>query len=1287
MELAAYDASDGYISDVPRTHDYAQSDVSHDFVESSRTLERNFQDKYKMLRQAYEDRILKLTNVIEETCSKLFNDELLNELKNDKTSAAFIPAHLSEIISNQLQSENERHLHTLFEKLGVVEVEKIAYQKSIVDLKKQLVTVEKELAESKRTGAACVPLTQNIHNLEKNFREYVESSTEEIAVLQATIEQMQARDKKLSNKLEIVMFELAEKNKLCETFKVQLNAKTRDIDTLEHSFEQSSRELAMIEGMEKQEQLLKKEMKEQIRTLTQQRQALNDDNQQLRVKLQYASDELDRCHLIAQQKEADDVINKQKITDLMAQVESMLTQEADESNSAIATVHEKMKLFRQRMSAEISREKRLNSALQEELAASKKTRSESLSEQQRLQEQVNLLREQVEKEHHDVQVLQRQLHTETEQVVSLRVHLAEAQAQCTRSDHIMSEYERLKHAEVTLLEQRAELKFDKDKAFENSHLEKRLEASRVHYENELAELRKQLKNAYSFDKSGKSAEPTSEVSYKTTIQSWVQENARLKQRHTAELSSLASQLRSEYEAVVQQLQARLEEAANNLDKLKGMVRDGKSVIRTQSSQLEALRTEVRVLKQYQGVDQPFNVSRNTSRVSAASTSLAAAAAAATSSPARRSSLGATPQLSPTQTADAVRGHRNAIALRSSSAPRTSAATSSPTPSVAQVKGQIAARRSSTSVIGATSGSVFPFQTGMVDRSQSHFVPTPPVSARSGAGGEDLEEVRSLQLVAQQAQNEVMVLKEQVDQLLEEAQRNKATIRDLESAKSRLTAQAQMNKEQQGVQEAGVPWEASFNSSLLQAKIDEINDLRGELSSLKAQNAEETKRLKGTIESLQSEVDNLRSQNTNLSMTNAQLGREIDQKMDGGTSTILSEESFHSSTSHHRHRQTHTDVTQQEFVLDTSAHARQLEQSLQHQSDLAEISAAELCEERSRVKEMRKREVKLFQLLADVQKQYQSQIHLLRQDLMNIKASVQTIAPYTQLEVRKTVGGLSNKLNAIFAHFHRKQEHELKTARIELSLAHTEEINALESRFTRQIESQAAEHTLELEQLHGELVRKAEDALGFNAYIDSVAVPVDEDDIEEDELNTSSASVSSHARRSVSFARDTDTSSSRSGVNDRSYSSVGSKQRRASASASFSSSAAAAAPTPSRRQSGASAFSSKLNPAFESVLSGLIEALQAEDMLDTAGSQQLVSLAKAHQEPSFAAQAAAKSLLSNHLEKFVNDLLARSLSRLSGKSAGAGSGASAESMSSSTTASKTSSLQGYSTVDYALFFDS
>lgn len=57
-------------------------------------------------------------------------------------------------------------------------------------------------------------------------------------------------------------------------------------------------------------------------------------------------------------------------------------------------------------------------------------------------------------------------------------------------------------------------------------------------------------------------------------------------------------------------------------------------------------------------------------------------------------------------------------------------------------------------------------------------------------------------------------------------------------------------------------------------------------------------------------------------------------------------------------------------------------------------------------------------------------------------------------------------------------------------------------------------------------------------------------------------------------------------------------------------------------------------AYESVLRGMLDSLVAEEVVDVGGSQQLVALAEAHNEPSFAALAAAKALLGGHIERFV-----------------------------------------------------
>ena len=109
------------------------------------------------------------------------------------------------------------------------------------------------------------------------------------------------------------------------------------------------------------------------------------------------------------------------------------------------------------------------------------------------------------------------------------------------------------------------------------------------------------------------------------------------------------------------------------------------------------------------------------------------------------------------------------------------------------------------------------------------------------------------------------------------------------------------------------------------------------------------------------------------------------------------------------------------------------------------------------------------------------------------------------------------------------------------------------------------------------------------------------------------------------------------------------------------------------------------------MSGLLEALVSEEMLDVTGSQQIVSLAKAHQEPSFAAQAAARSILCSQLEVFVNNMHDRlSKAALSAHSstsidtAYAGTGSSGSIMNkNSNNASVTAISYG---ADYSVFFD-
>jgi hypothetical protein len=75
-------SDDEYLSDVPSqssSQNGGQSEMS-DVVVSTQAIERMFKDKYRSLRNAYEQRIRQLSTVVTDACAGLYGDELLEEL-------------------------------------------------------------------------------------------------------------------------------------------------------------------------------------------------------------------------------------------------------------------------------------------------------------------------------------------------------------------------------------------------------------------------------------------------------------------------------------------------------------------------------------------------------------------------------------------------------------------------------------------------------------------------------------------------------------------------------------------------------------------------------------------------------------------------------------------------------------------------------------------------------------------------------------------------------------------------------------------------------------------------------------------------------------------------------------------------------------------------------------------------------------------------------------------------------------------------------------------------------
>ena len=1419
MSLSGTDP-DGYISDVVDRHDeQIPSDFSQDFVDSTERLEKHFQDKYKILRNAYETRILKLSEVVEQTCAKLFSDEMLTLLKSDSTSASFIPAHLTEIISSQIHSENERYIQSILQKLSSLELQHSKSTDIISKLQNDLNKAQQSSQVAEQNSSIVTSLTHNLQNLERNYKEYVEKAEEELSVVRQSHEIILQREKQLQNKLNIIIHENEEKTRYCDSLKRRLEAKEKDIQTLEYSFEQNSRELTFIENNEKNENIIKKELKQELQQITNERNILYNENQELRMKIHYASDELDRCHAIAKEKDNENNNNQIKIQELMKQVEIILNQETNESNQAITIVHNKMKNFRTKLLLELQREKRLVEALKIEIQNMKTITDENNKQNISLIESDKHLHLLLSTEKEKILNLQQKIHEESIKTENMKLKLTEKEHEAYRVNEIIHEYERLKSIEIELIQEKTILHSERVKEAEKIYLDKQIETYKLKYENELIKLKKELQDSYHQKeinmKNIENNNHYSEDIYRNSVLVLRQENEYLHEKHEKELNNQQIRLKTQYEKLVTEMQQRLEEASENISKLKGMVRDGKTVIKTQQHQLELMTAEVRLItQQHQGYEhdnylhnrttqqqqqqQIGNNGMNHSNVRRSSI-LSTSSRASSASPSRRSTVTGG-GLSPAATAKEVHAHRMALLRRSVSVPRGSTGPVHETTSNRSVGGsgrtaavssasvissgtgsQASNRRSTVSVLGTShlqtssiSGIFDPVEPSAGNRRNTGVASpppssrrssmsvlgeagSPPVSARSvndsslitrvnqrepqrvesqptsrrssvsvlgelssppnsarsstssaeisavvgGSGGRShaallqaQEEAKAAKRSAEQATANLIVFKEQVYRLEREAKEYDESIRSLQAqihAANTAHSFSSSDPRSSGVQNKDFSTETS---SLLQEK----------LALLRCEYDEHRKHSETTIAQLQLEHANSIDKCVLLSSQCEHLRMELDQK-DDAASTVFSELALQSKEVQYPHIQDSSGGPNTSTATTNAATAAyetsmlQMEENVQHHIELARITTEELSEERQRLRDMRKREAKLYKLIAEIEKVYQREIHGLRQDLTHIRSSVESLEPLAKIEVKRTIQGLATHMQRIFQHNKEIQEEEIKQIRISLSHAHTEEMNALEARFIEQIQIQASKHTEELAQQHMELIAQTESALGISTTTTAELNVSPDDSLDMEDGDHLNSTLHSKTQRNVSFASDAATANhmQRSLYSIDSSSSNSSQRHHTTLNAFGISRRNSHTPTVNGKNT------SKLSdrnsrsgnyehpPAYESVVSGLLEALVSEEMLDVTGSQQIVSLAKAHQEPSFAAQAAARSILCSQLEVFVNNMHDRlSKAALSAHSstsidtAYAGTGSSGSIMNkNSNNASVTAISYG---ADYSVFFD-
>jgi hypothetical protein len=569
-----HDTNEGYISDVPTIGSITASEVSQDLVTQTKELEKHFRDKYHLLRSAYEKRIKELSQVVQATCTNILSDELIMEMRGDKASSAFIPAHISEIIERHLDSERERFLHELVQKSTHMETELNNYKQGAAKLKAEL------------------------HEFQKS------SHTTEM---------------QLKQQLQSTLTRLKDKIDECEKLKRVSEQKAYEVDVLEQSFQQSTRELAIIENIDQQTQKHRTEMQQQLIAVTKQRNILHEANAELKAQVKQAKEEQERCVEMLEQKTRDEEISKQRVQELIKEVEGILEQEANESSIAISTVNEKMKLFRNRLLQELNQQKRLNTMLNDELNKCKAVKEDSSRDFKRYTDEIGSLKDKLSQEQNKSAHLGQIISSLTQSNQEQKMANHTLESKYGQLAEKMSDMELQHKKEQHMLQEKVKLETIQSMEMHNRKMEQKTEVQRLQMQQEMQQitnslLRQSLAASSAQDQgdqmlrasaenalariSQQSTTPSlnplrdleSKIYHQNIILALQQEKDSLLQSHgqyQQELTSLKQQ-QAQHEGEVTRLRELLKTATNNIDKLKSMVQESRQMVIMQKEEMSSM---------------------------------------------------------------------------------------------------------------------------------------------------------------------------------------------------------------------------------------------------------------------------------------------------------------------------------------------------------------------------------------------------------------------------------------------------------------------------------------------------------------------------------------------------------------------------------------------------------------------------------------------------------------------------------------------------------------------------
>lgn len=294
------------------------------------------------------------------------------------------------MINKHLENDRELFIHQLITQLSSLKVELLNYQENSILQSKSIALLQPEIIKGIKAENAIEILQKKLLFLKNQFDNLSSDSEKDLKTLQIKNNILEEQCYNSGEKLSKLDSDLCVKLKELKELQDNHDDKVRDVSVLESSFEKA----------------VDDEVKSKLNPITEERNTLFSELNELKLQYRFQADDLQRTKEILNRKINDEVMNKEQVNVMMAQVESMLEQEASESNKTITEIHNKMKQLKSNLSSELQQERRLTSVLQTELQEVRRDKEEKTRDLRISSEEINFLREKLSGELKKTAILQ-----------------------------------------------------------------------------------------------------------------------------------------------------------------------------------------------------------------------------------------------------------------------------------------------------------------------------------------------------------------------------------------------------------------------------------------------------------------------------------------------------------------------------------------------------------------------------------------------------------------------------------------------------------------------------------------------------------------------------------------------------------------------------------------------------------------------------------------------------------------------------------------------------------------